>query len=1223
MIFFPLLSYSQSWFSNLYSEYDSIQPIMPEAHNESGIGNGEAYDLNVESSLQDNYIYRWPVPLIEGHFEVNVQVHFIYPDIRTIPNSELDFAMQEVYEMYAEQGIHINYLNRIDVPVSSGSGSLVFLHDNYYDPPSGPSPLVSNALNVAIFHHELVNMTNQGPFAMPNNVHIFSDLLPDVRSAIAMADHPNSDYILRAALGGIIGVQMGLFPIEFELKPTRFSMDFIEENHNCNRSGDFICETPPPSTSSLDCDNLPSHLSLFDAHSNIMRFTTLDMSLARNITEEQARKIRYNFASDTRLYECLTSNSTILFSNYLVVPLVNNINTNTTWDKPAATLRINVAENATFTSTDRIDFAPGKFTINNYFQIERSTKILTPCAAQVRFDEEIIHPGIRVEPGSKLIVSNGTLSSYYSYFPWQGIIGVGSSNTAQTPQFQSVIQLTNAKLINAQNAFINFDRVDPIDYTGPAIISTTGSIIQATNTEFINCRRTAQFLEYANNQGTHIANNVSYFRECKILHNDQYPFLSKPLGITMHRVDGIQIRGCEFINTMTDPNSISLYRGDAIVSINATYTIDQHCSDPECSNPVPSVISGYHRGITSSRKTHPFFNISVRNTTFYNNFYGAYFNDQPNNLRFTENTLVIPEGIDISNPHMSNHPYGLYLHNSRSFTIEENHFTKAPAMIIPNLPTLPFNFQREPVGLIVNNTLTASDQIYNNTFGEMDLGILALEFNRVDNCCFAREGLQLRCNDFNDGEFDIYAPLPINGKQNTLAGFQGEIQRDGLNQIINHLLAGNRFSHTNSTSGYYDFEYHADGSYNIVYFSHDAGSEPRVEPRFNHVHDVVNSPTNEVYNELISCPSKLNQGGITISELGNLRLQVQDIETDRIFLSDLIDGGSTPNLLAQIFATPESEFYDLYVNLIAESPYLSEEALLEIIQLEGFPDILLRNILIENPQSYLNQAIWDEVLNRTPPLPQFMIDDILNGTNTIGAKQLLQARIVGKQLQAEQLANALIGHLGEEYASGEFLAAVDSALVIYDLMDMPHYYLQKALLLHAEGLGGEADALDAMVEHSAVGEGLLKAEFEAIKEVYEIIFTIEDSLNSGQIAALKAIESGNENAAAATAHFILALEGLEDSLLVDPTYFPSVSPPNKRMTKNPSVIEKVSLNHLHLYPNPASNFTTLQYQTMGVGGKTTIQILDVSGKVVYTSFFEAKVEGAELISLPTLASGMY
>lgn len=1215
------------------------------------LGNAQPYDLDIESSLQPNYIFRWPVPFVTGNVEVNVQLHYLHLNSVSVPSNHINAAINYAVDLYGDHDINLNFLPIITQDYVSGNDYLVNGFNSYvYD---FPQNIASNALNIVVLSSDLVlNATGSGNLSLlhENDIMMYLNKIPNTLMAVKDAkptDDPQKFYV---ALSTSLGLQMGLMWLDFidelddlfSLPSLGLSNSYIGE---CFRGGDFICETKGGSNSygggwyfdqncefiaSLSGDELrPSVL-------NIMNVKTSLFSCPRYLTEEQARKIRYVIANDVDLYNCLSVNSTLNFGDFMVLPLYNQINSNTVWDKPASVLRIHVEDGATFTSTSRIDFAPGHLYIHNsnvssMLEVYRNHDFSNGFNQKVIFDDGKYIPGVKVDANAAFVANESELNSYYSYFPWSGIKGHGNKSLLQSPLNQPKIELLNSKVINAHNAINNFigESGSTYGWTWEPDRSTTGAIITASNTEFINCRRTAQFLSYSNDHGSHVRDDLSSFVNCTIKHNDDYPFPSVPLGITMYRTDGIKIHGCTFMNQMTDVSKFNGNRGDAIVSHTASYKMDQFCPLLNCEEAVPSIIAGYQRGIVSTMKKSPLKSISVKNTTFSNNFYGAYFNAQTNNLEFVENTVYVPEGVNNINPFMSNHPYGLYLHNSNSFTIEENNFAKAPAAALPFEDPIPiYNFTREPVGLVARNTLTSSDQIYNNNFDDLELGILALELNRVgdDTCyCYSREGLQLRCNDFNDGEYDIYAPEPIDGKINTLAGYQGEIDQDAEMKIINHKLAGNRFSHKNSASGFFDFEYNAAGSYDLIYFSHDPSSESRVEPRFNHIHDVINSTTDADFIKGTSCPSNLNQGGVTLSDLVTLQLYLDDIETDRTNLTELIDGGNTPQLIAEIFSTPESEFFNLYIDLINQSPYLSEQALIEVIHLDGFPDILLRNILIENPESYINQAVWDEVLNRTPPLPQFMIDDILNGSDYVGAKELLQARISGKQLEAEQLANALISYIGEEYKKGEMPFAVDTALAIYDMMDMPHYYLQKALLLHAEGRSGVDDALDAMVEHAAVGQEMLMYEFEALKEVYEVVFSIEDTLNASQIATLKALENGNESTASVMAHFLLSLEGHEDSLLVDPTYIPNASPPHKRFAVQPDSKEKdkTALNRFRLYPNPANAFTTLHYQTTGVGGKTTYQICDMSGKVVHTSSFEAQVEGAELITLPSLATGMY
>ncbi|CAE7253695.1 unnamed protein product, partial [Symbiodinium pilosum] len=62
-------------------------------------------------------------------------------------------------------------------------------------------------------------------------------------------------------------------------------------------------------------------------------------------------------------------------------------------------------------------------------------------------------------------------------------------------------------------------------------------------------------------------------------------------------------------------------------------------------------------------------------------------------------------------------------------------------------------------------------------------------------------------------------------------------------------------------------------------------------------------------------------------------------------LGNLIDGGNTWQLQAEIYFTPQHEYYELYLDMMNEAPYLSRSVLSDLIALDGFDDMMLRNVL--------------------------------------------------------------------------------------------------------------------------------------------------------------------------------------------------------------------------------------------------------------------------------------
>ena len=968
---------------------------------------------------------------------------------------------------------------------------------------------------------------------------------------------------------------------------------------------------------------------------NIMSIHSDRPYCLNQITEEQARKIRYAFSNDEDMHLCLNSNSTLQLNDFIITSMYTEISQNTTWNKPAALLHLKVEEGSTFTTTSRIDFAPGylKELILDGFPVaghmepiifrERKPNASGGQPEDIMFDDGVYLSGVRIEKGAKFVADGALLSSYYSHFGWRGIILVGDKNLPQSPANQAVLELKNNSVVRmAHEAIYPNDRAswdnDNLNYYGERIPSTTGGYVLASNTTFLNCFRTIGFRKYHNIQSAgNEADNLSVFEQCSIIHNDGYPFSSRPIGITLNRVNGVKILGCTFENTIQHQSGPykHLWRGDAIYSESASYFVDQYCTDPSCMENVPTTITGYHRGVSANRLDNVARSVSVQNTKFERNFYSAFFS-HIDNLDFLENELHIPHGFDQVNQFASPFPYGLYLQGSHGFHVEANYFTRFDDVTIA--------VDRQPIGAIVNHSLTSSDKIYRNHFDGLDLGIEALGENRTSNN--PHSGLQFRCNTFDDGEYDIYVPQMLHGQINNVGVHQGYHNTGTSNPTENKDLAGNLFSHTNSTPGFWDFE-NNDNSHFIAYYHHEVSSNSRVYPRNDHRLNVISSEaTAHAYNPQTSCPSELTESETTGNIRTGMRGDLQLMEDDLQLLAQLLDGGNTPELIAQIFTTPESEYYGLYIDLINQSPYLSDQALIEIIQLHGFPDILLRNILIANPQSVHTQQVWDEVVNRHPSLPQYMIDDILNGTDHVGALQLLKGRITHHRMNAEQKANRLIRLYGKEYAEGELTDnPMDSLLSLYDEINMPHMYIQKAQLLNYLGLQGASDALQAAIDHPMLDNEPMKAEFEAYKDVYEVMFAWnEDSLTTAQIATLQGIVQEDYYGASKLAHLMLDEVGAADSMLVDPSYFPSSSI-NKRHQRGP--VEKGAkpvLNRVKIYPNPANGYTTLYYQLDGIEANIEYDLLDMAGRVLHHGQFKAQqVEGAELIELPRVSTGTY
>ncbi|TVQ82055.1 MAG: T9SS C-terminal target domain-containing protein, partial [Flavobacteriales bacterium] len=587
-----------------------------------------------------------------------------------------------------------------------------------------------------------------------------------------------------------------------------------------------------------------------------------------------------------------------------------------------------------------------------------------------------------------------------------------------------------------------------------------------------------------------------------------------------------------------------------------------------------------------------------------------------NFFEFEDNVVNLPPGVLLFDENRPFSTYGLYVKSSINFSVEGNLFQMAG-----NAPTyMPIDLNGFPVGMVVNSTYTEMDAAYRNTFEGLELGILNLGQNRTNDW----DGLQIRCNIFNDCSHDILVPIPDLYPENSVSHFQGYAQVGWTPQD----LANNLFSHTNNDPNIIS-DFDNNGPYLLHYFRPFDPSEPRFEPRGNHIFRLHDGPQPDPTDWNDRCP----QGFLVIKMDTTLvpsslqRVVLDSLKND--YLSDvealgqLIDQGNTPQLLADIFSYPESEYYYMFLDLMAQSPYLSEGVLIEVINLSNFPDVLLRNLLMENPQSVSSENILTAIIERTPALPQYMIDDILNGTDLFGPKEALESRIAHKNAKFKRFGVAVLKALTSEMAKDDEQAwLTDSLLSVLDAINTPHTMLMKAAFLQNYGMSGYELAYQAAISLLNGSDSLIQGEFEGFAEIMELSLSIEDSLSTNDIQTLEAWRYSNYPAAQSLAYSLLLEYGVAtDSMLIDPLVTPASMLKTQR--NRPSTQLSVNPNRMKLYPNPARDYTVLHYELKGVERTLNYRIMDLSGRTVLHGSFKAKVTGDEIITLPNVANGAY
>jgi len=322
-----------------------------------------------------------------------------------------------------------------------------------------------------------------------------------------------------------------------------------------------------------------------------------------------------------------------------------------------------------------------------------------------------------IEPGSKLVIDNTTLTNSCPDKLWRGIFVGGNINQPQTAQYQGTVELKNGAVIeNSRNgvATYNFKTNGSIDF------NTTGGIIKASNTTFKNNRRSVEFMSYVYSNGGRIAQNVSYFINCDFIVNDNNLFATSNTSFLYHfsmwDVTGVTIKGCNFknnISTMPD-------RKQAIYTESAGYIVDEYCrslsaTECECPNSRYSTFTGFNKAIESLYLGKQYA-IKVDHSNFADNITGVKLYGQ-NNIQISRSNMSL-------NCNYSNKPVGIFFDFCTGYKVEGNTI-QLGRTAIPPVGT--------PTGILIDHAGTDENRIYRNTISEIYKGMAELSREALFN----------------------------------------------------------------------------------------------------------------------------------------------------------------------------------------------------------------------------------------------------------------------------------------------------------------------------------------------------------------------------------------------------------------------------------------------------------------------------------------------------------
>ena len=793
---------------------------------------------------------------------------------------------------------------------------------------------------------------------------------------------------------------------------------------------------------------------------------------------------------------------------------------------------------------------------------------------------------IIVEPGARLKVDGGTITNSCEVF-WGGIEVHGVSSLEQTPANQGVVTLLNeATIENAEVAVALWE---------PGNWASTGGIIYATQSHFVNNRKSVEFVNYQNFNvlSSETVGNVSYFRNTSFTWDDAY-FDDFPLGhVTMYKVDGVRFTACSFTDDRTDPESRYFVdyakNNSGIYSIDAQYYVLPGCSDiTGCSGSIdddvdwiPTTFENLDFGVYASN-TASERNIIVDRATFTNNLYGV----QTVNV----NTAVITRNhfdyTDTLNNFTAYTQLGIHLVRSADIWVQENEFENISA---PNKVN----------GIVASDLGEGDEVIYGNLFTDLDNANITQGKNRYyDPVDYYNGllGLQFQCNENTDNYRDHYilnslwggAPSDFYGVRRE----QGAVSEPSGNILSNGAIP-------------YDGEDFENGSANnLIYHYFDGPTDPldlqtpvEVLGYFALAVEVLE---NQCLTQLQDNPYQNYDGGSLSSLSSEFTTVSSALDTKTAELDGLINGGNTDSLMTEIDNLLVNNRSNLRNLLLSISPYVSEEAVKATINnpIAKYPHAWTYELITNNIEVAYEPGFIDFLSTKMDPLPQWMIDDIQDqlDTNATTMYSTKRSEIADLSFQRALAANKLLTYYKSD-TTGIDVATIrywiDEKADVLSETRIIDTYIEEGDYVNAQEL---VDSLDAQIQYYSDHLQDELTDYVSYKDkLIEILSngTPLDSLSETDHTFMTDMAENGVGLARYQAQELLCF------FYGECTEYPVILPQANLapMSEPDGGLSEVEDRQFNIYPNPANDYLTIVLPNSDEPLQVTIT--DLTGRVVY------------------------
>ena len=337
----------------------------------------------------------------------------------------------------------------------------------------------------------------------------------------------------------------------------------------------------------------------------------------------------------------------------------------------------------------------------------------------------------------------------------------------------------------------------------------------------------------------------------------------------------------------------------------------------------------------------------------------------------------------------------------------------------------------------------------------------------------------------------------------------------------------------------------------------------------------------------------------------------------------LIDGGNTPALLQEIQQTWPSEAWELREALISQSPYLSQEALIEAAESDILPHAMLLEVCIANPEATYGEEFLSYLQEGMPsPMPYYMIEIIRANWITETTRSAIEGTMASLTAKSDYASNLLISH-----AMLDSIKAIDDVKTILAQRNhLSDNYKLADIYISTDQYDSAYTVLDQISQ-----EFELNSRQQELHQFYSDYLDFRYNLYNND----KTIAQLDSNEVNALHSFAESTYGrVSDKAYNILCFFYGICKENQyQLPKGMGEKKKGKLsdankiigeayNDISIYPNPAGVYATINWKLPLLETNAVLSIKDFNGKTIIDKTISGK-EGQWVWDTRDMAEGIY